>query len=168
MKTIPLSQLQVAYVDDDKYEYINQWKWYARWDPGTKSFYAQRSVPIGNGKTKVVMMHRIIMNTPVNLWCDHRDHNTINNLRKNLRNITYRQNHENRKNQSKHGVGVTRRKSGHYEKPFVAYAVVGEKQRHIGCFSTSEEASAAREKFLLNNDQDYKPLTPESPESESL
>lgn len=86
MKRIPLTQGKFAIVDDDMYEYLSQWKWHAKWNNSTKSFYAcrtDRSV----GK-KNVYMARVIMNTPDGLIADHINHDTLNNTRQNLRNVT--------------------------------------------------------------------------------
>lgn len=96
MKEIPLTQDQFAIVDDWWYEYLVQWKWYARWNPETKSFYAMRN----DGKPpnrKSIMMSRVIMNTPHKMECDHKSHNTLDNQESNLRNVTTAQNQMNRR-----------------------------------------------------------------------
>ena len=53
-KIIPLTQGKVAIVDDEDYEYLNQFKWYA--DKNTNTFYAARGV-YENGKKKTLLMH---------------------------------------------------------------------------------------------------------------
>ncbi len=50
MKLIELTQGQAAIVDDEDYEELNQHKWYAQWNKGTKSFYAGRKGKTKNGK----------------------------------------------------------------------------------------------------------------------
>jgi len=93
MKTIELTQGQVAKVSDHRFEYINQWKWRARWEKHTQSFCAIRI----NKEGKTVYMHREIMQTPKGMECDHKDHDTLNNQDDNLRNVTVSQNQMNRK-----------------------------------------------------------------------
>jgi hypothetical protein len=62
MKKLKLSQGKVALVDDEDYEWLNQWKWFAHKDCNT--YYAGRSEKI-NGSRKQIWMHRAIMNTPL-------------------------------------------------------------------------------------------------------
>jgi len=40
MKEIFLTQGQVTQVSDWRFDFLNQWKWWAQWCFGTKSFYA--------------------------------------------------------------------------------------------------------------------------------
>ena len=42
-KQIPLTQGYFATVDDEDYDFLSRWKWYARKDQ--KNFYAQRLEP---------------------------------------------------------------------------------------------------------------------------
>lgn len=51
MKEIPLTQGQVALVDDEDFERVNAFKWCAKWHSKTKSFYAVRSKQL-KGKKK--------------------------------------------------------------------------------------------------------------------
>jgi hypothetical protein len=103
MKLIPLTRGKFVMVDDEDYEYLNQWKWYA-----TKShitFYAERQQRLNPGiqpqKQKNIKMHRLIMNTSQNMQVDHIDHNGLNNQKSNLRNCTLSQNARNRKARGK-------------------------------------------------------------------
>lgn len=93
MKTINLTQGQVALVDDEDYEYLNQWKWCAHKDGNT--YYAERSQR-HNGKDVFYKMHRVIMNTEKGMVVDHKDHNGLNNQKDNLRNCTHSENSKNR------------------------------------------------------------------------
>lgn len=96
MKEIQLTQGQVALVDDEDYEYLNQWKWQARLDTKSGSYYAIRTEGT-KPFHKTVYLAREIMNTPKNLECDHVNHNTLDNRKNNLRNVTHSQNSKNRR-----------------------------------------------------------------------
>jgi len=98
MKEIKLSKGLVTQVDDDNFEYLNQFKWYALINHRT--IYAQRVVQ-SNNKKQTLKMHRIIMNTPNELEVDHKDGNGLNNQRSNLRNCIHRDNCKNKKSSSK-------------------------------------------------------------------
>jgi len=138
MPTIELTQGQRARVDWCDYREISQHRWYAEWCANTKSFRAARRK---NGKN--VFMHREIVDAPSGLEVDHRNHDTLDNRRGNLRLVTTRQNHENRRDQSKFGVGVLKDRDR-----FQAGARIDGRWVHIGSFETAEEAQAARERFF--------------------
>jgi len=96
MKEIKLTQGKVALVDDDDYEYLNQFKWTLKTWSKSNSLYAVRYKKI-NGEYRVIPMHRVIMNTPIGLEVDHKDHNGLNNQKCNLRNCTHSDNIRNRR-----------------------------------------------------------------------
>jgi hypothetical protein len=96
MKEIQLTQGQTAIVDDDVYDRLSQWKWCAHWKPNTKSFVAVRT-DLSTGKPKTILLHREIMSTPDDMDCDHIFHNTLDNRRSQLRNVTKLQNRMNEK-----------------------------------------------------------------------
>ena len=56
MKRIRLTQGQFALIDNEDYEFLNQWKWFAQKNYNT--FYAGRKSNKGN----IIYMHRVIMN----------------------------------------------------------------------------------------------------------
>jgi hypothetical protein len=89
MKMIPLTQGKHAKVDDADYEWLVQYKWYALYKKNNQSYYAV----CGNG---AVHMARLIMNTPKGMVVDHINHDTLDNRRQNLRNVTLSQNMLNR------------------------------------------------------------------------
>jgi len=97
MKEIKLTKGLVALVDDEMYDYLNQWEWRAVKMRG--KYYAYPSDKNGNS------MHRIIANTPEGMECDHRDGNTLNNQNYNLRNVTVSQNQMNRGAQVNNSLG---------------------------------------------------------------
>ena len=88
-RIIPLTQGKFAIVDAEDYERLSRHKWCAAKSNGR--FYAQRTE---NGRT--IKMHREIMNPPPGMVCDHKNHNTLDNRKSNLRICTVSQNQQNR------------------------------------------------------------------------
>jgi hypothetical protein len=159
MKEIKLSQGKVALVDDEDFEYLNQFKWHASGN-SKYTYYAMH-----RNKDRNLLMHRIIMNTPDNLEVDHIDHNGLNNQRLNLRNCSHSENIKNMLIRNKkisctkeikiksRGVSINIgwrkyiNKAGeekiYYSKPkFVAYLTINGKLKNLGRFETEEEANA--------------------------
>lgn len=142
MKKIPLTQGQEAIVDDWWYEYLSKWKWWAQWNPATKSFYAVREET--KKPRKMMYMHRVVANTPGGMLCDHIYHNTLDNREEKLRNVTPSQSSVNRKSRTDNTSGVKGvRKSKNYH-GFWAQLTIGGKMVLSKGFRTFEEAVEAR------------------------
>ena len=105
MKEIPLTQGQVALVDDEDFERVNAFKWHASWNPRAQSFYARRTRVVSDG-WQTILMHRFILDTPNYLETDHINHNTLDNRRENLRNCTRAQNKINKRVYSNNKLGI--------------------------------------------------------------
>lgn len=138
MKLIPLTQGLFAKVSDHRFEYLNQWKWFAKRDHQTNNFYAFRQ---DNGRT--VSMHRFIMNTPDDLLCDHKNRDTLDNQDENLRNCTKTQN---RMNAGKNKNNKSGYKGVHFDKhrkKYRAFFKVGGKTVPIGSFDNVVDAAQA-------------------------
>ena len=95
MKEIKLTQGKVALVDDEDFEYLNQFKWFAVKDKCT--FYAIRNARKEDGTRTTVKMHRIVMKTPEGMEVDHKDGDGLNCQKYNMRNCTHAQNMINKK-----------------------------------------------------------------------
>lgn len=96
MKEIQLTRGYVALVDDEDYEYVNQWKWFAH-DFAGGLIYADRNNQIKR-KQHHVKMHRVILGiVDPKLYVDHKDRNGLNNQKSNLRICTHSQNMANRR-----------------------------------------------------------------------
>lgn len=94
MKYIKLrTQGKFAIVDDEDYEWLMQYKWYAQENKYT--WYACRYITIA-GKSKSILMHREIMQVPKGLLTDHKNHKGYDNRRCNLRICSRIQNQWNR------------------------------------------------------------------------
>ena len=154
MKLIPLTQGKFAQVDDWNYKWLMQWKWYAHKDHNT--YYALRNAHLGveNGKQKrkTIQMHRLIMNTPDNLVCDHQDHNGLNCLEENMRNCSHKQNMQNKKsykNSTSLFLGVyisTHRHKDMVYRYIEAQININNKVLYLGNFPTEEQAARAYDK----------------------
>lgn len=142
MKLIKLTQGKFAQVDNENFEKLNKYKWFAQKNRNT--FYAQRSIRI-NGKQIMIYMHRIIINTPPGMTTDHRDGNGLNNQRENLRTATSQENQRNRTGpqcNNRLGIkGVCWHKAG---KKFEARIQVDGKAIHLGVFFCLEKAKKVR------------------------
>jgi len=142
MKTILLTQGQVALVDDDDYEMVVAFRWYAQWQPKAETFYAVRHAPRVNGKQTTILMHRSIMQPDSGFEIDHRNHDGLDNRRSNLRVATGGQNQGNQRPQ----LGRTSRFKGVYfdkrNQKWRAQIMVDGRKRHLGRFT--DETNAAR------------------------
>ncbi len=136
VKEIPLTQGRFAIVDDEDYEFLMQWKWRYGCDG-----YAVRSLPRSTGKRKVVMMHRLLNNTPDGMETDHRNGNKLDNRRGNLRTASTSQNQANRrpmKHSSSGAKGVFWKKK---DQKWCAQICVGRKRQNLGYFSSKSDAA---------------------------
>jgi hypothetical protein len=83
---IELTRGLITLVDDENFDYLNQWKWY----------YSGRYVMRRDNKLfKTVYMHRVIMETPDGMDTDHINGNRLDNRKDNLRICNNTQNAQN-------------------------------------------------------------------------
>jgi hypothetical protein len=148
MREIPLSQGKVALVDDVDVALVADFQWYAvRTGKDKKHTYA-RGRRIG-GDGRLLYMHRLILGAGKGQDVDHKNGQTLDNQRSNLRTATRQQNQGNRfRSSSNTGFkGVF-----HYPKctrnPYLANCG----GQHLGCFSTATKAArfydmAARDRY---------------------
>jgi len=90
MKRIPLTQGKFALVDDEDYEWLMGWKWFAMKKCRGGGFYAGRTD--NQAKLSTILMHRVILELKSGELGDHHDGNGLNNMRSNLRKCTRSQN----------------------------------------------------------------------------
>lgn len=91
MKVISLTQGQFAKVDDADYEWLMQFRWYAIRLSGSSGFYARRNMA---EPRESFYMHREIVGLLKGdkTQVDHRNHDTLDNQRSNVRRSTPGQN----------------------------------------------------------------------------
>jgi hypothetical protein len=97
---LKLTNGKVAIVDEEDYNNLIKYKWYATL--GKSGYYAKSN--------RVGYMHRFIVKTPPNMITDHINHNTLDNRKSNLRICTYGQNKMNssaKKNGKSKYLGVS-------------------------------------------------------------
>lgn len=134
----------VFLADAEDYEILCGYSWCL-----SKTGYA-----VANNGAAVVKMHRVIMGIDEpNIVVDHKNGDTFDNRKSNLRICTMKENSKNQRGNSKSGlpVGVRKTKSGKY----VVRIMVDRKQIHIGTFNTVEDAKSAREKAELKYCGDF-------------
>lgn len=115
--------------------------WCAKWSPDTQSFYCYGMINLPFGQRINVQLHRWLVDCDTDVQVDHYNNDTLNNRRGNLRVATRSENHQNRagaQRNSKSGIrGVCWCKR---KKKWQALIKVGEKRKHLGYFSTIEDA----------------------------
>jgi len=143
MKLIPLTQNRSAMVDDSDFDELMKCKWFAHWNRDTLSFYARRNSVKVNRKQSTISMHRVILGlTNPKIKGDHKNHDTLDNQRDNLRAVTNSQNLMNRRGaarNSKTGVRGVSADGPSYR----ALIWVGGKNLNLGTFPTIALASEA-------------------------
>jgi hypothetical protein len=141
---IPLTKGYSAEVDEEDFAFLSQWKWYAQ--PAGNKVYAMRRDSVQTGGNRMILMHRVVNNTPEHLVTDHIDGDGLNNRKVNLRNATRSQNCMN--TQPKSGKaskfkGVFKDTSNGRKKIWVASIMVSGKAIKIGRFECELEAATA-------------------------
>lgn len=153
MKRIPLTQGLYTLVDNEDYEYLNQWNWYAHKQGNT--YYAKRTTS-KDYKITIIHMHRVVLNiSEQEVLVDHKDRNGLNNQKYNLRTSNKSKNGMNRpaqKNNSSGYKGVGFDKSRNKWK---AQIMIGQKNKFIGRFDTAIDAAHAYDKFALELFDDF-------------
>ena len=148
MKEIPLNKGMVALVDDEDYERCMQYKWFAK-KQSVHNYYAYRNVSIGDKKHKrqvSLSLHRFVLGlVGVNVIIDHKDRDTLNDQKDNLRICTTSQNCMNKRKRSNsncdlRGVQIDKRNN-----KFTCVIWQEKKNIHLGSYITKEEAGHVRD-----------------------
>ena len=147
-RKIRLTEGKFAIVDPDVFYRLNNFQWCAaRKD---QSFYAVRFLNNSNNKIGLISMHREIMDFPAGLLVDHKNNNTLDNRRANLRLATSSQNNINRRrNKSKslsRFVGVTFDKQ---KMRWLARIFVSRKCVFLGYFRSEFDAARAYDRAAM-------------------
>jgi hypothetical protein len=124
--------------------------WYAHWNNNTQSFYVWGNVRDKwekSGRRKI-QMHRFLMDAPEGLQVDHWNHITTDNRRFNIRIVTQSVNQMNRKGATRNNKTGHRGINFHRESgKFYFRVTIDGKLKHMGSFSTVDDALEARKAF---------------------
>lgn len=132
MRKIKLTKGKYALVDNEDYEFLNQWKWHF-------AIYARRrSKNIGDEKAYTIPMHRVIIGAKHGEFVDHINRNKLDNRRQNLRICTKSQNNRNLGYKGYYWHKQTKRWS--------AQISIDNKRKHLGRF---DKKSDARKAYLI-------------------
>lgn len=142
MKLIELSQGKHTIVDDDDFDYLIQWKWYAQ--KHGKTFRAMRNKSRRAGGRGIIYMHRVILCCEDGQEVDHINMDGLDNRKENLRICSRSQNLANRAKTGGSSVfkGVTRSKR-YADRPWLAQIQYEYKHKKLGYFETEEQAAIA-------------------------
>lgn len=147
MKEIKLNQGLITFIDDEDFELVSKYHWYAY--KSNNTFYVQTKVT-KDGKRVNIKMHRLIMNVRGREVIDHKDRNALNNTKSNLRLCNFAQNNCNKAGTgaSKYrGVSIrkdkytTKKGEERIYKYWVASIEINGKSKQIGSFKTEKEAA---------------------------
>lgn len=139
--TIQLSNGMITLVDQEDWLVLRQYNWTISFN--NYSYYAKRNARIGKrseSKFATYIMHRVIMGAKGSQQVDHRNGDTLDNRKSNLRIATQSQNKKNRRRISSNSgfKGVHRVGDKWY-----AYITYNKSRSNIGIFNSGEEAARA-------------------------
>lgn len=154
-REIPLSRGLVALVDDEDFDWLNQWKWNALGTGRRRAhFYATRSATV-EGRRVLIYMHRAILSLGPGEIGDHSNGNTLDNQRANLRACSKAENTRNQAPQSRalpKGVyAVTRGPRTLYG----ASIKVDRVSKFLGHWATPEDAAKAYDAAARLHHREY-------------
>lgn len=144
MKYIPLTRGQQAIVDDEDFDRLNEWKWKA--DYRNKHFYGRGyQKDHERGKFKLQQMSRVVLGVVGNrgVKVDHRNHDTLDNRKENLRLCSVGQNCQNRIKISRMGSRTSKYKGVSWSKRSKKWKVTIKTINHLGYYSDEVEAAKA-------------------------
>lgn len=146
MKTILLTRGFSTVVDDDLFEWLNSFNWYAS-GPSLLVRPARRDS--ANGRRLIYIYHQILGVFPWNMEgeVDHINRNALDNRRENLRIVSHAENMQNGIRALK-SVGVSiDRTHGTFKAYINERKKYGTFRRNVGTFKTREEALLALKSY---------------------
>lgn len=137
-RQLPLNHGLYAIVDADLYDDLIKKRWCATWHKHTKSYRVLHSFRVGD-KTSSTFIHRYILGVGADTMVDHKNHNTLDERRSNLRECSSAENNRNRRPRSKSGF------KGAYPvgNKWVATIQIAGKSLYLGSYGVPEEAAKA-------------------------
>lgn len=148
MAIINLNKGKITLVDDDMFEYLNQWKW------SCVKGYAMRSAMV-DGAHKTIYMHTMVNCTPAGYQTDHINRDPLDNRKINLRTATKSQNGCNRdiaSNNTSGFKGVSWHKSNNAWRAIIK---INGKAKHLGLYDNIIDAANAYNEYAKKLHGDF-------------
>lgn len=134
-------------IDIESVEKAKKHKWYL----------SNKGYPITRvSREKQMFLHRYLLNTSEDKQTDHIDGNPLNNTMDNLREVTHQQNIFNSKVREDNTSGVTGVSWFKQRRKWRARIAIDGKEKHLGLFTSKEEAVEAREKAEIKYFGEYR------------
>ena len=147
MKRIALTKGQFTLVDNEDFERLSAFKWYAM-ETKVGDFYAYRKVRLTKSKHGcTISMSRFILQATNGMLVDHKNGNTLDNQKHNLRLCKRGENNCNRPKNKRNTSGF----KGVFSKRNKWRSAIGHDGivTRLGTFATKREASEAYNKATL-------------------
>lgn len=143
MAEIPLSQGYSALVSPEDLERVAQHRWYAGRSGNPKYIYARTKISDGTKWSRSVLLHRFIVGAASSQIVDHRNGNTLDCTRENLRIANKSQNASNCHTPPRSVSGF--RGVYPHKTKWAAMIKINNRQIYLGAFADKALAIAARE-----------------------
>lgn len=140
-RKIYLGEGEFTIVSPKDYYLLKHYNWYL--NGNGRKLYVYRSVITGPNRTRMIAMHRQIMDFPEGFLVDHRNNDGLDNRRSNLRNATYAENRQNspkKKGTTSKYIGVGLIKGTEKYRGRIKYK---KKTIYLGRFDSEIEAAKA-------------------------
>ena len=156
MKRVPLTQGQVALVDDEDYERVMEMSWHACRDSKNNVWYAKHTQSVGIKKWKTIQLHKFILRLTGKQRIDHKNGDGLDNQKENLRPCTPSLNGANRKV----GVHSSPYKGVDFDsfsgsKKWRSQIMVNQKKMFLGRFETPEQAARIYDEAAIRHYGDF-------------
>lgn len=152
MKYIKLPWLKWAYVDDENYIYLNQWKWHCN----AGGYVVRNSKYDKNGKRYAIFMHREVLGLLYKdgKYVDHINHNKLDNRKKNIRVCTCAENQQNQ--EIRKCTSGYKGVSWHIrDKKYVANIRINKVLKHLGYFEDEMMAALIYDLYAIKYFGEY-------------
>lgn len=160
MKKIALSKRgknkgkYVALVDDNLFDELNQFNWYAQ--KGDKTFYACRWIRVSSGKQQLISMHNDVFRLlGIIGQPDHKNQDGLDNRIENLRPATPSQQKCNQSKYANNTSGFRGVSFAKHTNKFRAIAQFNGTRKHLGYFDNPVQAAIVRDEYVKQHHGDF-------------